>query len=148
MPTPTTVFVPKGQGERLRILGSTHINKITPAQTGGAFSAIEIVIPPDCGPPLHSHEEDSEFFYVLEGTLTLSDPAGDIEAGPGDFCYLAAGGHHAFRNNTTSDVRALIVISPGVAAHRFFREVDAALEGRVDPPVVVDIAGRNGIAFA
>ena len=97
---------------------------------------------------MHSHDADSEFFYILEGTLTLSDPQGDIEAGPGDFCFLRAGGSHAFRNNTREVVRALVVVSPGVDAHRFFTQVDEALGGRVEVPVVVDIAGRNGIHIA
>ena len=143
-----TIFVPAGAGEQLKILGATHFTKITPEESGGAFTALEIVIPPECGPPMHSHETDSEFFYVLEGELTLTDPDGDIVARPGDFCFLRAGGHHAFRNNTKSDVRALAVVSPGHEAHRFFKQIDAELGGRIDVPVVVDIAGRNGIAIA
>ncbi len=143
-----TIFVPAGAGEQLRILGTTHYTKVTPEETGGAFTAVEIVIPPECGPPMHSHETDSEFFYVLEGTLTLTDPDGDIEARPGDFCFLRAGGHHAFRNNGTSNVRALVVVSPGVEAHNFFTQIDAELAGAIDVPVVIDIAGRNGIAIA
>lgn len=143
-----TIFVPAGAGEQLKILGATHYTKITPEQTGGAFTALEIVVPPECGPPMHSHETDSEFFFILEGTLTLSDPDGDIEAGPGDFCFLRAGGHHAFRNNTKSDVRALVMVTPGADAHCFFTSLDAQLQGAVDVPVVVDLAGRNGIRMA
>jgi quercetin dioxygenase-like cupin family protein len=143
-----TIHVPAGGGEQLKILGATHFTKITPEETGGQFTALEIAIPPDCGPPMHSHANDSEFFYVLEGTLTISDPDGDIEAGPGDFCFLRAGGHHAFRNNTQSLVRAIAMVTPGADAHRFFKSIDAALGGAVDVPAVIDIAGRNGISVA
>ncbi|MBN8830667.1 MAG: cupin domain-containing protein [Sphingomonadales bacterium] len=142
------IFVPAGGGEQLNILGTTHITKIAPEDTQGAFTAIEIAIPPECGPPMHSHDADSEFFYILEGTLTLSDPDGERQAGPGDFCFLRAGGSHAFRNNTQEVVRALVVVSPGVDTHRFFTQVDEALDGAVDVPVVVDIGGRNGIHIA
>ena len=142
-----TIFVPAGGGEQLKVLGMTHYTKVSPEQTGGQFTAIVIDIPPKCGPPMHSHEADSEFFFVLEGTLTLSDPDGDFEAGPGDFCYLRGGGSHAFRNNTSSHVRALAMVTPGKEAHRFFKEVDAELNGTVDVPAVLGVAARNGIVF-
>jgi len=139
-----TIFVPAGGGEQLNILGMTHYTKVAPDETDGQFTAIVIDIPPECGPPMHSHVGDSEFFFILEGTLTLSDPDGDIEVEPGDFCFLRAGGSHAFRNNTASPVRALAVVTPGHDAHRFFKQVDA----QVDQPAVMDAAVRNGIAFA
>ncbi len=142
------IFVPAGAGETLQILGLTHTNKVTPDQTKNAFSVIEIAVPPRCGPPMHTHETDCEFFYVLSGELTLEHPNGVIKAGPGDFCFLPTGGYHAFRNDGDVPVKALAVIAPGVKAHRFFEEVDARLDGSVDVPVVVDIASRNGIAFA
>src|SRR5262245_51492814 len=125
------IFVPAGAGERLRILGSTHFTKLEPEQTGGALTALEISIPPDCGPPMHSHASDSELVYVLEGVLTVSGPDGDTEAGPGDVAFLPAGGRHAWRNNTASRVRAFFVITPGLEAHRFFTEIDERLEGGV-----------------
>lgn len=142
-----TIFVPASGGEQLKVLGMTHYTKVSPEETGGQFTAIVIDIPPECGPPMHSHEADSEFFFVLEGKLTLSDPDGDIEAGPGDFCYLRGGGSHAFRNNTNSHVRALAMVTPGEDAHRFFQEVDAELDGAVDAAAVLDLADRNGIMF-
>ena len=142
-----TIFVPAGGGEQLKILGMTHYTKVSPEETGDQFTAIVIDIPPDCGAPMHSHDADSEFFFVLEGTLTLSDPDGDIDAKPGDFCFLRGGGSHAFRNNTSSHVRALAMVTPGHDAHRFFKQVDAELNGAVDVPVVLDVAGRNGIVF-
>jgi len=142
-----TIFVPAGGGEQLRILGMTHYTKVAPEETDGRFTAIVIDIPPDCGAPMHSHATDSEFFFVLEGTLTLSDPDGDIAARPGDFCFLRAGGSHAFRNETDSPVRVLAVVTPGDAAHRFFKQVDAQLHGALDAPVLVDLADRNGIRF-
>ena len=142
-----TIFVPAGEGEKLSILGMTHYTKITPDETGGQFTAIVIDIPPDCGPPMHSHAADSEFFFVLDGTLTVADPDGEYQARPGDFCFLRAGGSHAFRNDTASHARILAVVTPGKDAHRFFKQVDAELHGAIDVPVVLDVAGRNGIVF-
>lgn len=142
-----TIFVPAGEGEQLKILGMTHYTKISPDETDGQFTALVIDIPPGCGPAMHSHATDSEFFFILEGTLTLSDPDGEIEAKAGDFCFLRAGGSHAFLNRTDAHVRALAMVTPGQDAHRFFKQVDETVDGAVDVPVVLDLALRNGIAF-
>ena len=142
-----TIFVPAGEGEQLKILGMTHYTKISPEETDGQFTALVIDVPPGCGPAMHSHGTDSEFFFMLEGTLTLSDPDGEFEAKPGDFCFLRAGGSHAFLNNTQTNARALAMVTPGGDAHRFFKQVDQTLDGRIDVPVVLDLAQRNGIAF-
>lgn len=142
-----TIFVPAGAGEQLKILGMTHYTKIAPEETDGQFTALVIDIPPGCGPAMHSHAADSEFFFVLEGTLTLSDPDGEFEAKAGDFCFLRAGGSHGFINMTESHVRALAMVTPGQDAHRFFKQVHSELDGAVDVPVVLDIASRNGVLF-
>ncbi|WP_186729069.1 cupin domain-containing protein [Sphingomonas panacisoli] len=142
-----TIFVPAGSAELLSILGMTHHTMITPDETDGQFTALVVDIPPECGPPMHSHATDSEFFYVLDGTLTLSDPDGDIEAGPGDFCFLRAGGSHAFRNATDRPVRALVVVTPGGDAHRFFKSVDETIRHEVDMPLLAELADRSGIAL-
>jgi quercetin dioxygenase-like cupin family protein len=119
------IFVPAGAGERMMVLGSTHVSKLTPEQSGGACYAMEITIPPGGAAPMHSHDIDSEFFYVMDGELTLYTPDGETVARVGDFCFLPACGRHAFSNNGTTDVRALVVGTPGIAAHDFFRAVDA-----------------------
>lgn len=143
-----TIFVPAGEGEQLKILGMTHFTKVAPEETDGQFTALVIDIPPGCGPVMHSHAADSEFFFVLEGTLTLSDPDGEFEAKAGDFCFLRAGGSHGFVNKTESYVRALAMVTPGQDAHRFFKQVHEELDGTVDVPVVLDIAARNGVLFS
>jgi mannose-6-phosphate isomerase-like protein (cupin superfamily) len=125
----------------------THYTKVAPEETDGQFTAIVIEIPPDCGAPMHSHAADSEFFFILEGTLTMADPDGEYPANRGDFCFLRGGGSHAFRNDTASPVKALAVVTPGKDAHRFFKQVDARLGGAIDVPVVLDVAAGNGIAF-
>jgi quercetin dioxygenase-like cupin family protein len=141
------IFMPAGKGETHAILGTTHTNKLSPADSKGAFVAIEISIPPRCGPPMHSHGRDSECFYVLEGEITFETPDGATIGKPGDFIFLPAGGRHAFRNDGEKTAKAFVVVTPGIQASRFFDEVDHELKGEIDVPVVFDIAGRNGIRF-
>jgi quercetin dioxygenase-like cupin family protein len=141
------IFLPKGEGHIANILGMTHVTKVSAVDDGAAFFAAEIVIPPRSGPPMHTHDADSECFYVLEGQITFSMPGGEVTARPGEFCFMPAGGRHAFRNNGDAPAKAFVVISPGVAAHHFFSEIDRTLQGKIDVGAVAEIGARNGIAF-
>lgn len=49
-----------GPGDSYRFL-------ITGAESGGAYFAMEAVVPPGGGPPAHIHRNEAETFYVLEG---------------------------------------------------------------------------------
>lgn len=140
-------FVPAGQGLIHAVLGSTHINKALPEDTGDAFAVMEVVIPPRMGPPMHTHSADAEGFYMLAGELTFETPDGAVVGRPGDFCLLPAGGRHAFRNDGASDARALVIIAPGVEALRFFAAADAELRRPADMARVPELAAKGGIVF-
>jgi quercetin dioxygenase-like cupin family protein len=148
MPSKNMLFIPAGAGEQVKVLGSIHTNKVTPDDTNGRFLALEISVSPHCGPPLHRHAADSEFFYVLEGEITFATPEGEVRARAGDFCYLPVGGYHGFRNDGDSPARALVMITPGMDAHHFFQELDRELDGAVEDPRVESIAVRNRTTFA
>ena len=141
------LFVRAGGGQTLSVLGGTHVNKAIPADTGGAFSLIELHLPPRMGPPAHSHARDSEAFYILEGEITFETPDGAVTGTIGDVCILPAGGTHAFRNDGNTTARALVVVSPGEDGHRFFTEVDARVKGPADFALVPGIAAESGLAF-
>src|SRR4029079_17883974 len=57
-----------GPGDLYRFL-------VTGEETGGAYFAMEAVVPPGGGPPPHIHRNEDETFYVLdgEGTFHLGD---------------------------------------------------------------------------
>jgi quercetin dioxygenase-like cupin family protein len=140
-------FLPAGSGEQFKVLGSTHSNKLTPTITGGAFSAVEITVPPRHGPPLHSHDVDSEYFYVLEGELTFSHPGGSVKARAGDSVFLPARGRHGFRNDGDVNAKALIIFSPGEKAHRLFRALHEELDGAVDESAFAAFGAKNGVSI-
>lgn len=146
MQTQDMIFLPAGSGEQLKILGSTHSNKLTPKTTGGAFAAVEITVPPRHGPPLHSHDVDSEYFYVLEGELTFLHPGGSVRAKAGDSVFLPARGRHGFRNDGNVNARALIIFAPGEKAHRLFRALHEKLGGAVDESAFAALGAVNGVS--
>lgn len=48
-------------------------HRVTPLHTIGDFALLEVVSDPMVpGPPPHLHEDCSEFFYIVDGTLTVT----------------------------------------------------------------------------
>src|SRR5580693_6983618 len=71
--------------------------KVRGQQTNGALTAFENVIPPGQGPPLHSHGNEDECWYVLEGDLRFKLD-GDIRQAPaGSFVFVPRGTPHCFQ---------------------------------------------------
>lgn len=140
-------MVPANGGSVQKVVGCTHHTLIETAATGGVFTALLAEVPVDCGPPMHYHENDAEWAYVLQGQITFSTPDGAVIAGPGDSVFLPAGRGHSFRNSGTESARMLVISTPGAQLSGFFEEVDATLHGALVPPVMVEIASRYGINF-
>jgi len=61
--------------------------------------------------PMHWHNAEEEFFYVIAGTPTLRTPRGDQPLRPGDFIAFPAreSGAHKLVNESDSDCEVLMV---------------------------------------
>ena len=57
---------------------------MTGEESGGAYFAMEALVPAGGGPPWHIHEHEHETFYVLQGTCTFYLGDETILAGPRD----------------------------------------------------------------
>ena len=82
-------------GSTLNVLGITQIHKATGAETAGAFSLWEAVVPPGAGAPPHTHTREDEAFYVLSGELLIEfegEPAPRQVATGGFFSAQRTGG--------------------------------------------------------
>src|SRR4051812_21416011 len=73
--------------------------------------------------PLHKHNREDEYSYVLEGRMgaLLGDDV--IEAGPGDLVHKPRHQWHTFWNAGDEPCRILEIISPA-RFERFFAELD------------------------
>ena len=72
------------------------------------------------GPAPHFHKTFSESFYILSGRVGLYDGHGWISSGPGDFLYVPMSGVHAFRNDSDTAARMLILFSPAPPREKYF----------------------------
>jgi quercetin dioxygenase-like cupin family protein len=144
-------------GEQLLNLGG-HVNiKIPSEATGGAFAVVEHVIPPNGGPPPHTHVE-TELLYVLSGTFEVVVGPTRTTVGSGTVIHVPRGTVHTTRNVGDSAGRQLSIYLPG-GGEGFFREAGtpvvsgqvlpdfaqpANLEG-VDMGLLMATAARYGI---
>jgi mannose-6-phosphate isomerase-like protein (cupin superfamily) len=100
--------------------GNTVTLKATAESTGGVLMFSEVDAAPGGGPPLHVHEREDEWFYVVEGAfdIVLGDEV--VHAGPGDFAFVPHGTPHRFANAGTGPGRILAALTPG-GLEEFFR---------------------------
>ena len=111
-----------GQGEHVRFwkaLGTRRM--LTGAQTGGTFGLVEHDLPAhQLGAPIHTHEKEDEYSFVLSGRLSAQVGDEIVEAGPGELLVKPRGIPHTFWNAGDEPVRFLELISPAGFEEYFF----------------------------
>lgn len=121
------LLIAPGEGELISVAGVEHFFKLTAEQTEGRFGLEEFNLPPGVvGARPHVHHEHDEYFYVLDGELTLHNGAGEVAAGPGTLLAALRGMPHGFRNASTGTARGLCLYTPA-GYEGYFREVHAAV---------------------
>src|SRR5215207_6171038 len=95
-------------------LGSIGVRfMIDGGESGGGFSLVEHPMPPRAlAAPLHRHNREDEYSFIIEGRMgaLLGDDV--VEAGPGDLVYKPRGQWHTFWNAGDEPARILEIISP------------------------------------
>jgi uncharacterized cupin superfamily protein len=71
-----------------------------------------ITVHPGCSLGRHSHQRETEFYYIIHGEPELDDDGHRIRLHPGDVASAGNGASHALSNPTSEDVEliALIVV--------------------------------------
>lgn len=130
----------------LNVLGTPVLVKLLSADTGGHASMFHITAPPLSGPPLHRHEREDEWFYVLEGRITAEVDGQRIELAPGDSAFLPRGSAHTYQNFTEVNARMLVMTTPG-GFDRFFTECSAMSQGVAEPDLaaVARLMNQHGM---
>ena len=110
---------------------------VTGEESGGAYFAMEALVPPGCGPPPHVHTREEETFYLLEGEVEFLLGEETITAGPGDFVNVPRGTVHRFRNTGAGTARLLLTFTPA-GIERWFEETLEEAPNVVSPEDVPD----------
>ena len=94
-PTRTPYLIPAHEGERIWIVGDTMWTKASAATTSGSQSVLEFEAVPGGGPPPHTHSNEDESLYVIDGEFEFL--IGDQTHLPMGNKAFAVGGNNAAR---------------------------------------------------
>jgi mannose-6-phosphate isomerase-like protein (cupin superfamily) len=140
-----TISLP-GEGDSLDA-GGGLLCKVPAAATGGAYSVLELVLPPGGGTPRHVHHREDELLAVVEGELEVVDDTGTRIALPGSVVRLPRHAVHAFRNAGDEPCRLVITAIPG-GLEKFFEVVSLiAASGTATPERLAEAARTFEIEF-
>jgi quercetin dioxygenase-like cupin family protein len=119
------------------------------ARTGG-LGVFELVVPAGANvPPPHSHTDNEECVYVLEGVLRyrVDDVTRDLR--PGEWMSTPRGAVHHFVNQGSETVRALVILTPDIG-EQYFRDVAAVVDagGPPDRAKLLAVMGDYGLVPA
>ena len=139
---------PAGEDRVLRAFGEEVHLYFTGAETGGRFTQWLEITQPGSGPPPHYHENEDEWFHVLEGRVSFFRDGTWEEAGPGARVWAPKGTVHAFKNIGDTPSRMLLTTMPAGFEIFFAKCADefAKPEGP-DMPRVLAISAAHGIHF-
>jgi len=109
-----SLILPSGQGRVYNCGTMTAIFKADENETAEKYSVSEWWLEPNSdGPGAHSHEENDEVFYVLEGTVSFLVGDKWVDADKGTFLRIPAQTMHDFKNKTTQKSGVLNFFIPG-----------------------------------
>ena len=106
-------------------VGQMEIRYLVEGAQKGGLGLFEMKVPAGAHvPPPHSHTNNEECVYVLEGVLRYSvdDETRDLK--PGEWMSTPRGSVHHFSNPGSETARAFVMLTPDIG-EQFFRDVGA-----------------------
>src|SRR5438270_3895580 len=135
------------QDGKAGFLGSIGVRfMIDGDEAGGGFSLVEHPMGPRAlAAPLHRHNREDEYSYVLEGRMgaLLGDEV--LQAGPGDLVFKPRNQWHTFWNAGDGPCRILEIISPAGFEHFFQELADLGGAAEADPEAFGELSERYGV---
>ena len=155
MAIPPPIAVGPKEGASISVVGDTYRILVPGDRTGGAFAAIDMLIPPGGGPGPHAHADFHETFYVVEGTIVVrAEGQAPYTASKGAYVVIPKGGIvHDFKNESEETAHLLSFVTPA-GIEEFFQEVGTPVAWKqfTPPPEmtpqeqrrITEIAERHG----
>jgi quercetin dioxygenase-like cupin family protein len=143
------VLVGPGEGSRLPVLDIVH--KVTAGDSGGSLVIDEWVLHPGQTIPPHTHANEDECSFVLDGELACYVGGRVVVATKGSYVVKPRGVPHAFYNAGLVDVRVMEILTPGGSFQGYFDEYEGIVSGALDEDgrrrARADLGGRYGISW-
>jgi quercetin dioxygenase-like cupin family protein len=133
------------EGEQMWFAGGgTFTWKATTAETGGAFIMLEDRMEQGKTTPLHTHPNEDEAIYVLDGEILVDVEGQQHRLGQGGLCVAPRGVPHAFMV-TSETARVLTVQTPGTG-ESFYRAAGEPVRSTDDASRPADWARLRAVA--
>lgn len=139
-------------GQALWMLNTLMVERVTAAQTNGAYSVLEQWLTADGNPPPHVHSHEDEAFLVVDGEIDVTVGETTTRLGPGGFAFAPRGVPHTYA--IVDGIAHLYVIASPGGIEEFFRELgepagalDLPTPSTPDVPAVISTAARHGISI-
>ncbi|MCJ8290399.1 MAG: cupin domain-containing protein [Crocinitomicaceae bacterium] len=129
------VLIKPHEGERYEIGGNSFTFKVTSEISKDQLGVYEIVLAPmSIGAKLHYHRFMDETFIVTKGVLTFETGTDAFQAEAGSVAYAPRFSPHGFRNDTSEEVRLMLIFNPSSKREGFFSGLHETLnEVPIDP---------------
>src|SRR5574337_111827 len=114
-------------------VGQLRIRYLVDGSQDASLGMFELTVPPGSNvPPPHSHTNNEEIVYVLEGTLRYSVGADTRDLAPGETMRTPKSSVHGFSNPFDGVARALITLAPDIGP-RYFEDWASVLNAGAPP---------------
>jgi mannose-6-phosphate isomerase-like protein (cupin superfamily) len=143
------LVVDPDEGEVLVRGGFGVVAKVGGAPTGGSFAVVEHPLAPGVlAAPPHTHANEDELSFVIEGRMGALIGEDVIEAAAGAYVFKPRGVPHTFWNPGPTPARVLEIIAPA-GFETYFRELGQilAVPGPPDIPRMMGLAARYGLTL-
>ena len=131
-------------------VGQLRIRYLVDGAQSASLGLFELTVPPGSNvPPAHSHTNNEEIVYVLEGTLRYSVDTDTRDLTPGQTMRTPKGSVHGFSNPFGNVARALITMAPDIGP-KYFEDVASVINagGPPDKAALVAVMSRYGLVPA
>lgn len=136
--------------DRVVKVGQLEIRYLVDGAQRGGLGLFEMKVPSGSNvPPPHSHSDNEECVYVLEGVLRYSVGQERRDLKAGDWMSTPRGSVHHFSNPGSQAARALVMLTPDIG-EQYFRDVGAVIGagGPPDRAKLLEVMARYGLAPA
>ena len=106
--------------------------KIGAKDTGGEYGLLELVVPAGVGSPWHVHSNEDEWFYVLDGELTIWVAGQTVVAPAGSFVFGPRDVPHTFI--VSSDEARFLLVTQAAGFEGFIRTLGSPAPVAEIPP--------------
>ena len=126
-------------------LGLPTVVRATAQTTNGAFGLVDQwMMPPGFASPYHTHRQEDEAFYVLEGKLAFVCDGRWTIAGPGTYVFGPRNIPHGFKVVSDGPARMLLLCMPG-GFEQFIVELSEPAPAPPDMARLVAVAAKYNI---